>query len=158
MSPFYLASAINRPALITRWKFYLLAVCMTCTPSCSSSMELKSFTTDGCSAFPDGTRQEQGLWQHCCTAHDCAYWKGGTRQQRKAADKALKVCVANVGQPEIANLMLAGVKVGGTPYLPTSFRWGYGWSYPRFYGPLTGDELKRTARMVERDAQNACAD
>lgn len=55
----------------------------------------------------------------------------------------LKECVASVGEEKIALLMLAGVRVGGTPYLPTSFRWGYGWPYPRFYGELTTDEQKR---------------
>ena len=29
--------------------------------------------------------------------------------------------------------MLAGVLVEGTPYVPTTFRSGYGWSYPREY-------------------------
>jgi len=45
-----------------------------------------------------------------------------------------------VGEPQIANLMLAGVRVGGSPYFPTSYRWGYGWSYSRFYKPLTEEE------------------
>jgi hypothetical protein len=42
------------------------------------------------------------------------------------ADNRLKECVAGVGEPAIAQLMMAGVRVGGTPYLPTEFRWGYG--------------------------------
>lgn len=29
--------------------------------------------------------------------------------------------------------MLSGVRVGGSPYWPTKFRWGYGWSYPHGY-------------------------
>ena len=39
----------------------------------------------------------------------------GTYQQRLDSDQALKICLASVGQPEIAALMLAGVRVGGTP-------------------------------------------
>jgi len=39
--------------------------------------------------------------------------------------------------------MLAGVRVGGTPFLPTSFRWGYGRVYPKFYGELTKKELEQ---------------
>lgn len=102
---------------------------------------LKPFTSDGCSAFPDGTFVHNELWLACCTAHDYAYWQGGTYEAREQADIALQQCVAQVGEEEIALLMLAGVRVGGTPYLPTSFRWGYGWPYPRFYGELNADEL-----------------
>ena len=104
---------------------------------------LKPFTSDGCSSFPDGTLKQKTLWLSCCQQHDLEYWQGGTYQERLQSDIALKVCVSNVGEPEIALLMLAGVRVGGTPFLPTKFRWGYGWSYPRFYGELTKSELQQ---------------
>ncbi|GHB60707.1 hypothetical protein GCM10008107_07440 [Psychrosphaera saromensis] len=103
--------------------------------------KLKPFTSDGCSIFPDGTLEHKDLWLACCTAHDYAYWQGGTAEQKEIADKELKNCVAKVGQPKIAELMLAGVIVGGNPYLPTPFRWGYGWPYPRDYKMLTEEEL-----------------
>ncbi len=105
--------------------------------------EIQPFTSDGCSAFPDGTFSQNELWLSCCTAHDYAYWQGGTYDERLISDQALEQCVAKVGQPEIAVLMLAGVRVGGTPYLPTTFRWGYGWSYPRWYQALTEEEKKQ---------------
>ena len=108
---------------------------------------IKPFTSDGCSSFPDGTFEHNQLWLSCCTAHDYAYWQGGTYQERLVADKALQQCVAKVGEPHIANLMLAGVRVGGSPYLPTSFRWGYGWSYPRWYKVLTDAEQKQIKAM-----------
>lgn len=95
--------------------------------------EIKPFTSDGCSAFPDGTYAQKQLWLACCTVHDKAYWRGGSYQQRLDADLALKSCVADVGEPLVAELMLAGVRVGGSPYWPTQFRWGYGWSYPHGY-------------------------
>ena len=41
--------------------------------------------------------------------------------------------------------MLVGVRVGDMSYLPTSFRWGYGWEFPRLYGELTTQELKTVA-------------
>lgn len=112
---------------------------------------LKSFTSDGCSSFPDGTVEQKELWLRCCRAHDFAYWKGGTYAQRMAADKALQECVAEAGEGEIAMLMLAGVRVGGTPFLPTTFRWGYGWPYPRFYGGLTDDEKEQVEKMGGRE-------
>lgn len=107
------------------------------------------FTTDGCSIFPDGTYEQKELWLSCCTTHDYAYWQGGTYDERLIADEQLQQCVAKVGEPQIANLMLAGVRIGGSPYLPTSFRWGYGWSYPRFYTPLTAEE-KRQITSLEK--------
>jgi len=102
--------------------------------------ELTPFTTDGCSVFPDGTIAQQSLWANCCISHDFAYWKGGTNQQRLDADKDLEDCVAKVGEPEIAKIMLAGVRVGGSPHFNTPFRWGYGWPYFRDYSELTAEE------------------
>jgi hypothetical protein len=109
---------------------------------------LRPFTSDGCSAFPDGTLKQKELWLSCCQHHDYDYWKGGTYQQRLESDNALKLCVSKLGQPEISLLMLAGVRVFGTPFLPTSFRWGYGWPYPRFYGSLTAEELKQVKNLT----------
>lgn len=108
--------------------------------ACTASGPLRPFTTDGCSDFPDGTRSHKTLWLDCCTEHDKAYWQGGTYAERLQADKELRQCVAKVGEPGIAVLMLAGVRVGGSPYWPTRFRWGYGWPWPRGYKALTADE------------------
>jgi len=115
-----------------------LGLLIAALSSCSST--IAPFTSDGCSSFPDGTLSQRELWLSCCTTHDVAYWKGGTYKQRKQADEELRMCVKEVGEPEIALLMLAGVRVGGSPFLPTTFRWGYGWSYPKFYGELTEEE------------------
>lgn len=108
-----------------------------------SAENIKPFTSDGCSAFPDGTLKQKELWLSCCTSHDYSYWQGGTYDERLVADKELHQCVSRIGEPQIANIMLAGVRVGGSPYFPTSFRWGYGWSYPRMYKALTEDEKKQ---------------
>ena len=111
--------------------------------------QLQPFQSDGCSSFPDGTYHQKNLWLNCCAKHDYAYWKGGTYQQRLDADEALQDCVSNLGQPEIAFLMLAGVRIGGTPWVPTSFRWGYGWGFPRAYGELTKEELNQVERLSQ---------
>jgi len=129
---------------------FTLLICFALFSNIVSADTLKPFTSDGCSAFPDGTLAQNNLWLNCCTLHDLAYWQGGTYQQRAAADQALKQCVAKVGQPTIAALMLAGVRVGGTPYLPTTFRWGYGWPYPRLYGKLTKTEQQQVNNMIKR--------
>lgn len=115
--------------------------------SIATADTLKPFTSDGCSAFPDGTFKQNTLWLDCCRQHDLAYWQGGSYQQRLEADQALKQCVAEVGEPAIALIMLAGVRVGGTPLLPTQFRWGYGWSYPKLYGDLTTKEQQQIDQL-----------
>ena len=117
---------------------------------CTSAFadELKAFTSDGCSAFPEGTFAQKQLWLKCCTVHDFAYWQGGTYEQRKDADEALRACVEQVGEAEIALLMLAGVRVGGSPFLPTDFRWGYGWPYPKPYGVLTKEEQAQISQAI----------
>lgn len=121
-------------------------------PACTGTGDLAPFTTDGCSAFPDGTVEQSQLWLDCCTQHDVAYWKGGSYDEREQADENLKNCVAAVGEPTIAALMLAGVRVGGTPHLPTRFRWGYGWPYPRGYRTLSEQEL---VAVEERSRESA---
>ncbi len=130
----------NRASIVVIRNAILLLV-LASLVSCTSptNPQLNPFTTDGCSRFPDGTRDNNTLWQHCCTAHDVAYWQGGTREQRRTADFALRECVIATGEMTIANLMLAGVWIGGPPYFPTSFRWGYGWPYPRGYAALDGE-------------------
>ncbi len=140
---------INWPAWVKQSLTLIVCVFLV---SCSST--IKPFTSDGCSSFPDGTFNQKELWLSCCTAHDYAYWQGGTYDQRLQADQELKMCVEGVGEPELAVLMLAGVRVGGTPFLPTSFRWGYGWSYPKLYGALTDEELAQIkAREEEATAK-----
>jgi len=126
------------------WRFILLFLFSTTT----SASDLKPFTSDGCSVFPDGTLFQESLWSNCCLSHDLAYWKGGTEIQKSDADLRLKQCVESVGEPEIAKLMLAGVNVGGSPFLKTPFRWGYGWSYGRGYKPLSkSDKLQAMLQL-----------
>ncbi|WP_394494927.1 hypothetical protein [Shewanella sp. ENK2] len=110
--------------------------------------DIVPFTSDGCSVFPDGTLADNQLWLACCTAHDFDYWQGGTAKERLESDQRLKQCVANLGQPHIASLMLAGVRVGGSPYFPTTYRWGYGWPYPRDYQALSKQEKQQIQRVL----------
>ncbi len=127
----------------------LIALLLGMTASCATQGPLRPFTTDGCSDFPEGTTRHKTLWQQCCIAHDRAYWQGGTCDEREAADRELQRCVAAVGEPGIAALMLAGVRVGGSPYWPTRFRWGFGWPWPRGYRALTDAEREQVQRELE---------
>jgi hypothetical protein len=108
---------------------------------CAGTPELRPFTTDGCSLFPDRLLSSGKDWCLCCVAHDRIYWRGGTDADRLKADQELRACVASATSDKgLATLMYVGVRIGGGPYLPTWFRWGYGWTYGRFYQPLQPEE------------------
>ena len=131
---------------MNRIKYCLLFLLI---PSIVLGKELKPFTTDGCSSFPDGNIEQQSLWVNCCIRHDLAYWKGGSSEQRLKADNELKTCVSRVGEPEIASIMLAGVRVGGSPFFPTAYRWGYGWPYLRGYKPLSEEDKREVKTKLD---------
>ena len=136
---------------MTRLHLLLILCGLTVTHGALATEDiLKPFTSDGCSLFPDGTYAQQSLWMECCIRHDIAYWQGGTQAQRLAADQALEACVSQAGEPEIARLMLAGVRIGGSPYFPTWYRWGYGWPYQRGYAALNPQEKRQIQREVQR--------
>ncbi|MCB1025961.1 MAG: hypothetical protein KDB79_16315 [Acidobacteria bacterium] len=81
------------------------------------------FMSDGCTAFPDGNYRE------CCEAHDLDYFRGGSFSERRASDKRLYTCVKAKGgwkNKMLAPMMYLGVRVFGTAWLPTKFRWGFG--------------------------------
>lgn len=131
--------------------YYLLKsilLLLLCSTTAYAGDAIKAFTTDGCSLFPDGHFNNRELWLPCCTAHDKAYWQGGTRQQRLDADRQLKQCVAALGEHVVAELMLNGVRLGGSPFWPTRFRWGYGWDYLRGYKPLSDDEKQAVQKAL----------
>ena len=129
--------------------FPVLAACQFSGPK-----PLDPFTTDGCSDFPEGTPAYKNLWHRCCTAHDLKYWAGGSFDERLNADLELRACVQSVGEPVIAELMLAGVRVGGSPWWPAKFRWGYGWPYAHGYRALTSDELEQVRKQKEAQGVN----
>lgn len=111
---------------------------------------LRPFTSDGCSVFPDGTIWKNDLWLDCCVEHDKAYWKGGTYEERRLADERLKECVKAKGEPFIAEVMEEGVRAGGSPFFPTSYRWGYGWPYLQGYRSLTEEEKDEAEKLLEQ--------
>jgi len=125
----------------------LLAGAVVSAEKIDTTAILKPFISDGCSIFPDGNWQSQTLWYSCCFKHDYDYWKGGTETQRKSSDNALKQCVIELGEAEIAELMLTGVRAGGGPYWPTPYRWGYGWPMGRGYKALNTAEQQQVQKL-----------
>ena len=95
----------------------------------------REFTTDGCSGgmswfwqtFIKPLTKADIPWRQCCVIHDRAYWMGGSWTERRAADRHLRQCVGRQGYPLMGWLMYFGVRIGGSPFWPVSWRWGYGW-------------------------------
>jgi len=117
--------------------------------------QLADFTSDGCSQFPDGTISEKNLWCGCCITHDIAYWQGGSQQQKKQADEALRACILQSTQSHLlANTMYVGVRLGGLPIFPVWYRWGYGWEYGRDYQLLNQIEKQLVTTKLQRYKEN----
>ena len=56
----------------------LLVLAMLSGCALAKASDLRDFTSDGCSLFPDGTIGDRIKWCQCCLLHDIAYWRGGT--------------------------------------------------------------------------------
>lgn len=121
---------------------------------------LRPFTSDGCSMSPNGVpaHEENRKWSQCCVEHDIAYWTGGTRSDKEAADQELQKCIAQKGYPEIAKVYKLFVEEFGGPDSSLTFRWGYGWNYRRPFSPLSAQEEAMFADeygvRIERARQN----
>ncbi|MEJ2587227.1 MAG: hypothetical protein P8165_06515 [Deltaproteobacteria bacterium] len=86
----------------------------------------KPFKSDGCSLWMDSW---QGIDLYpACFFHDLKYWCGypGEAAERLIADAELMIDVARAGAPKMAEIMFAGVRVGGHEALNRSFSWGFG--------------------------------
>jgi hypothetical protein len=119
--------------------------------ACTTESELRAFTSDGCSLFPDSSLISEKDWCSCCFEHDLAYWRGGTAAERENTDALLKDCVAEKsGNETLAIMMHEGVRLGGSPYFYNWYRWGYGWGYERKYKALTPAEVETADSLVEK--------
>ncbi len=133
----------------TNFWIYILALALL-TSGCATTSGINEFTSDGCSLFPDGTMNHRSLWCDCCFNHDIAYWRGGSEDERKDADKTLHACVLeHTGNKALAEMMYDGVRIGGSAAFPMWYRWGYGWNYGRGYKQLTEEEQKQAADKLE---------
>ena len=123
--------------------FLMLFLVLAILSGCASAKvsDLKDFTSDGCSLFPDGTIRDRAKWCQCCLLHDISYWRGGTAEERKRADEVLRDCVFDRSKNAVlAETMYVGVRAGGHPAFPTWYRRAYGWPYGRGYKRLREEE------------------
>jgi tyrosine-protein phosphatase SIW14 len=139
-----------RAVLIT-----LLALLLLGTgPPDAPAEDLRAFTSDGCSLCPNGTMKDLTKWCDCCLTHDIAYWRGGTAEERRKADEALRECVLKrTKDRNLAETMYLGVRAGGHPAFPAWYRWAYGWSYGRGYKPLSDAEKERVRERLDEYRQ-----
>ena len=105
--------------------FIILAAVAVCARAQTSQMEPRreppaDYRGDGCTFFPDGD------YHGCCFEHDKAYFRGGTKAERRAADDMLYQCVRAKGHKYLAPIMWMGVRIGGGAFLHRSFSWGFG--------------------------------
>lgn len=94
-------------------------------------MQLEPFDpskSDGCTLWLDGWWGKDG-WKWACVKHDEFYYYGGGYLARLKADVQLLIDVTISGHPIMAVIMFSGVRLFGTPYFKTRFRWGYGRDY-----------------------------
>ena len=137
-----------RPFLAALVTLLFLVLASGCASAGAS--DLRPFTSDGCTLFPDGTIRDRAKWCDCCFTHDIAYWQGGTEEDRKKADEALRLCVLERTQDKnLAETMYLGVRAGGLPAFPTWYRWGYGWNYGKGYVPLTEQEKQQVRDKID---------
>jgi hypothetical protein len=108
---------------------------------CAWEPKIAAFTTDGCTLSPEQSPLGLHNWRDCCIEHDLAYWKGGSEEERLAADNRLRACILEETEnPRLAKAYFEAVQLGGKAQYPTTYRWGYGWNFLRPPGPLTDQE------------------
>jgi len=101
----------------------------------------RPFITDGCTGWLDGTRKYN--WSHCCHKHDLQMWAGGSKNNRKMADRELKSCIKKASNGFHAFVMGAGVFIGGlSPIKIQSKKWGNAWGADAGYFQLNADQIR----------------
>lgn len=112
---------------------YLAAALIAVSLAPKVTATLPAPYADGCSGgmswFYRNVLGKLPVWEGCCDTHDKAYERGGTSDQRMMADGKLRDCVAATDHVVDAWIMWAAVRVGGQPFFPFGWRWGYGRDY-----------------------------
>ena len=81
------------------------------------------FSSNGCSGFREAT------FFTCCFVHDFAYWSGGGRRERSAADHALRRCIQDIGRDYARSyiaFLLMRLSLGSGVFVNDG--WGRAWT------------------------------
>ena len=95
---------------------------------------IPSIHSDGCTVISKPYKWITGKFlpqRPCCVQHDECYYYGGSNDQRLLADRNLRDCVLTFGDTKIEKMVFCGigwamyiaVRLGGSPKLPTPWRW-----------------------------------
>jgi len=89
---------------------------------------LHEVQTYHCANLPEKLAVEK--WGNCCSELDREYWRGGTFIAQREANSAFRTCLGDV-YPESYMPIIAyyGLYAVSSPFVPTSWRWGYGWDF-----------------------------
>ena len=128
----------------------MIITCVVCLGGCASyqpcptqivnsNLPDHACRLDGCTLAPDFN------FPACCDAHDIEYWQGGSAAERLAADHNFRQCIVESGHKRLASVYYLGVRLGGVSWLPTPWRWGFGWDFPHA-GARTGDNDETEAK------------
>ncbi len=99
---------------------------------------------DGCSCVPDFD------FRRCCEIHDLAYHHGGSSDQRKRADQIFRKCIKEFDHNILDDVYYIGVRAGGVPWLPTPWRWGFGYHYKKGHRGYTAHS-EQTEKILQED-------
>jgi len=131
-------------------KWTIFAFCSLVSTLAMASNSLRTFETDYCTAYFDGTRQSPDLWKHCCEEHDLYFWSGGSLDDRKATDLRLKSCVEKTGATVQAILIYTAVSIGGaSPIRFKTKEWGNAWGNRSRYITLTETDTALLLQHLE---------
>lgn len=124
-------------------KIIAIAILTTGTTATASNLQQPPlpYKSDGCSYSPDFN------FNQCCRDHDRAYYYGGSKQQRKRTDQKFRQCVRNKGHAILDDVYYSGVRVFAVPWLPTSFRWGFGYPFRKGHRGYT-PQSKETEKIL----------
>jgi hypothetical protein len=112
----------------------------------------RPFRTDKCTGYIEGTFKNPDLWAHCCVEHDFYMWAGGTKSERKQADKNLKACIVKTGHPNHAELVFLAVKAGSySPVKLESKKWSNAWAKKRPDASLSEQEIALLEESLKSD-------
>ncbi len=124
---------------------YLIAIAIIAISTSAVASHLKQppipYSDDGCSCVPDFN------FVQCCRDHDRAYYHGGSAEQRARADERFRQCIREKGHGVLDDVYYIGVRINAVPWLPTPFRWGFGYSFRKGHRGYTAHS-KETERIL----------
>jgi hypothetical protein len=111
----------------------------------------KPFKSDGCSLIQPiyellGRVPPAAAF---CRLHDVDYWAGGPFGDFIRANREVRQRTRAAGYPILAWIRWIGVTLGGWPFLPTPWRWGFGWYWWRFRLFRALDQIDEAQRNSE---------